>query len=934
MAFVLSATPIYSLNDVLSSTSFSYTNSARHFTQVSALSTINGVPQIVYTALNKIQDVAINNNALIFLTDQVSLSSFLYNKTTVSSTNIGFSGLSYFNKYVFDNDSSVDILSASPQKNNFLIICPYKDNLKFNIIPLKSSMGITNEYNFQKMANGQLSREYDSVYFGNNQNNGYDNVYLQYKATAVPVNLENDISQTVYLPDKIDSFALSAAGFTENGAFGGSEPLNSDIIFVDQFGYGNSTNHGFNDNNSNGQPLCLWLSASKASTEANMIWMERWYDPNLVSQGNAFIATKNANIYNAVKDISSSFIFDKKDKFAYLRFGENRNTTYINSFSANLLCFINTWSNILVDETGNNTGFAVGAYSDEPFSEATMNGSFHFHIPTHQSIQKENFVTTGLWVYQDTWKKGIDTQYIGNFSNNEGYGLFFNTTANQALLTFPTTSGLVFGFNYKGQKVFEKSVLTTTGVSAAKIDYITTDLFGARWIYDSVNKKIYKLDTDDLISELITLPPTATISKMQINSQNHLFALNTKTKTISGFNTYGVLSFTEVLSEYYNTFEIDKNDVIQTDLADILVIDNDNNELKAWGINLYKNNVLFFHIGYKIQALNIDSENNYWVLYDTNKVLKLSSSGEKLFEKTIPVSFAEESSIEFNFVKEIKDNYDFDVGWVIFNDNKYIVKLDTNGNILKRINLRDVVNLKLCGDFGLNVHGDFTGFENKRKFFNIAGNMITSNNPAISLKINLYCGTNIAVHQLNYPTAKLIGWTHIAFSHGFNNGNTVLRLYVNGQTAAEKTITGIYSIYYGSKVSPFIIGGHSGKLGAKNVERSLNNEGYFVGKIDDLRIYNNQLSEFQVRSLFMNKHFDEYKPLTWYCPTPQFTHMEEIVQFHLNRYHGFKSNKYNLRIKNMDVTDETTKNVIESSIRETVKKIAPHYTELNEVIFE
>jgi hypothetical protein len=262
--------------------------------------------------------------------------------------------------------------------------------------------------------------------------------------------------------------------------------------------------------------------------------------------------------------------------------------------------------------------------------------------------------------------------------------------------------------------------------------------------------------------------------------------------------------------------------------------------------------------------------------------------------------------------------------------------MTSNGQIVKRINVKDVVNLKACRDFNLNVRGDFTGFDVRRKYYNFStGDLISSTNPAITLKMNVLCGSNKSIIQIHTPSSDLEGWNHLAFSIQNSGNNTYIKLYVNGNVVATKTLTGIYSIDYGTKVSPFIIGGHSGKLGAKNVERSLNNEGYFIGKVDDARLYKGVLREYEIRGLAMNLHYSKWEPhFTWYMPIPEISYMEEIQQLHTNSYHGSKSNKYNIRIKNLDVTDSDVKDMIEAAIRNSIKKISPLNTELNEVVFE
>jgi hypothetical protein len=245
-----------------------------------------------------------------------------------------------------------------------------------------------------------------------------------------------------------------------------------------------------------------------------------------------------------------------------------------------------------------------------------------------------------------------------------------------------------------------------------------------------------------------------------------------------------------------------------------------------------------------------------------------------------------------------------------------------------------VVNLRACGDLKSNVKGDFSNYDVKRKYSTVNGAVISSTNPAISLKVNITCGTTKAIIQLHTSPLELQGWTHLAFTHQIINNKTILSIYINGTKVSSITIIGIYFIDYGSKVSPFIVGGHSGKLGARNVERSLNNEGYFIGQINDLRIYDKPLDSYEIQALARNLYWNKWSPMIWYMPTPKTTHMEEIVSYHLNRYKGHKSNKYNIRIKNLDIQDEATQLIIANTIKNLLPRISPVNTRLNEVIFD
>lgn len=941
MDFALSANKFLPLSSYLSSNDFVYFNAERQMADEYTSFQIDGVNYRQYELLRKVVDVSFNNDTLSLLTSSIDLREVLNNLKSVSSICIGSSGFMYFNKYYNDlynseQRESVALQESTAIKNNILLVTPYKESTKYNFIPLKSTQGVDYEYNYNDVKRACVTREYDAVYFGNNQDKGYENILAQFKTRSFPVKAKVDSYSVVRIPDKIESFYISSAGLENFGAIWGNKPCNSDIILFDRFGYDSYTDSGFSQNQFNGLPLCLWLSGNGTQPTSAVKWMERWYDPNMVTQGQAFLAQVNTtSALNPVVDKPSNLLVKPKSKLTYLRFGEERNTTFVNSFSSNLQIHFDEWSNIIEDHVHNVKGFSIPSISTDVTEEAHFDGSHHFHVPPTDELILNSNVTVGMWVYQDQWSCGIDTQFFGNFSNDEGYGLFFNTGADSKLLTFPTTSGFVYGFNNKGYRVFEKSLNESLSVSSSRIDYITTDLYGSRWMYDGINKKIYKLDTDDLLEEVVHLAPGTNIDKMQIDSQNNLYVLDVAAKRLSGFDSEGNLFWGPFGPTEYNNFEINQNDLVSLDFADILVLDTKNNKVKALGTNIYINNNLFYHVGAKIQALNVDMQNNIWVFYKSNRILKLTCEGFKIFDIELSLPFSGETSVEMNFVKEIYKNCDTDVLWAVFNTNNYIVKLDQDGNILKRLNIKDVVNLKNCRDFYLNVKGDFTGFSSKRKFnkFGIR-DFITSTNPAISLNINLNCGDNKLTVRLNTKAIGLRGWNHIAFSHEIEGNLTHLKLFINGHEKASRTLEGTYFIDYGTKVSPFIIGGRSGKLGATNVEIGLNKENFFRGEINDIRIYNKPLDEFELRGLAENIYFQDWEDLTWYIPTLTRTYMEELRGFHLNQYHGSKSNKFNVTIKNMQITDEDTKEVIESAIRASIKKFTPIHTELNEIIFE
>lgn len=886
------------LSSVVENLDYRFFNTDRNFTSMSAVSSFEGIEFIDYPELLDTVDISIQNDNLTFLT---------------KSKNFDWLDTDLKNKFVYyAADKTVDISSSQQIKTNFLLTSPYKSDFKYNVIPLKSSQGTDGEYDYNKISSSTVSREYNAVYQAPNTN-----LILQYEATTVPLTFKSDNYTQFFIPPEVQSFTFENGGFEKNGAYSGNCPANSDLIFLDQF----DTN--FNDQNFNGQPLCVWLSGNT--------WMERWYDPNNITQGNALLPLVNtASSINPVVDIVPSRELAAKNKVQYLRHGPQRNLTYINSISSHLALKVDSWSNrVRFNEV---EGFAVNSISDEVYSQLNMDGTFHMHFPPTDKLLDKNDMSVGMWINQESWSSGIDTQYFGNFSDGEGYGLFYNTGANSNLLTFPTENGLIYGFNPRGIKVMEKSVLESLSLSSSKLDFVTTDLFGVRWVYDSINKKIYKIETDDLIKQVIDLPSTANITHMEVNRTNNLYTFDSAAVRIRGYDSSGDLIYSDTAATY-STFTFDLDNVLQRDYADFLEVDSQNNIFKINGINLYKNNELFYHVGERTSSIKLDSQDNIYILRK-NRLLKISPQGFKQFDIVLDLpGVLQDWNQEMGFVKTNSRKSDYDALWLIFNQLNYVISVNTDGKILKRIDLKNMVNLRACGDLKSNVKGDFSNYDVKRKYSTVNGAVISSTNPAISLKVNINCGTSRGIVQLHTSPLELQGWTHLAFTHQIVDDQTILSIYINGTKVATNTTSGIYFIDYGSKVSPFIMGGHSGKLGARNVERSMNNEGYFIGQINDLRIYDKPLDSYEIQALARNLYWNKWSPMIWYMPTPKTTHMEEIVSYHLNRYKGHKSNKYNIRIKNLDIQDEATQLVIANTIKNLLPRISPVNTQLNEVIF-
>ena len=909
---ILSAVSIESFVSRVQPLKISYVNEGKH-SKLSAKTDTSLSGLSSYAAFYNVRDIEITNNSISFLTDNICLSSLMndgYNLSKETLNNY------YVRSLIGADDFGVEIQSTKEIKNHYLITSPLSSELVFNIIPLKTEQGINEE-----QGGFNCLRNYKSLQFSKAPDADNQDLFMEYKSSYVPVVVASDKEITITVSGNNISVPISSMGLIESGAIGGDQPLNSDVIYLTRNSIKNTTNN---------LPLCLWLSGSSVLQGLPKQWMERWYDPNNISQGNAFIAPVNTSNFGPVVDIPSVAQIKSGDVLTYNRLGPVRNSSYLDYISDTQSYYISSWGHTFTDAVNKVDGFIEGDYSYISKS-FILDGSVHGHIPPHDKLLKDYNFTTSFWVYKDDWSFGPDAQIFGNFSNFEGYGINYSTGGTTSLITFPANNGMIYGFNPKGYKIFEKDLTKSLGLTAPHISHIVTDFFGARWLHDSFNNKLIKLESDDLLSNIIDLPVGADIKTMKLNKLNQVVLLNSQTHTISAIDQNGNLAADYLISPRFNNFEILGNNTITTSIADEMLSDNNNNVFKSIGSNIYRNDVMFFHVGKKINCMRFDLANNLWILYDNNKILTISSNQKILLQVTLPLAFSEKS-FEMNFVKEIINRQEQDVLWIVCNTNRYIIKLDSKGQIIKRLDLNKVVNLNKCNPFGLTTKGDFTDYEIRRKFERSDGGQnISTQNPAFAIKMNLICGNNTEFFEIFHPVQDLRGWVHFALSHEITNNNTIIRLFINGIERMTKLLNGIKKVNFGTKVSPFIIGGTSGKLGANNLERSINNE-YFVGEFDELRIYQKPLHPFEILSLANNLYYNNWNEFIMNIPTDQYTCLEKVKFFHMNRPPGHKSNKFNLKIKGF--TDQIIQDSIRQYILSNIDNFKPAHTILNEIIFE
>jgi hypothetical protein len=539
-------------------------------------------------------------------------------------------------------------------------------------------------------------------------------------------------------------------------------------------------------------------------------------------------------------------------------------------------------------------------------------------------------MSVSLWSNGD-FSSNVDSQLFGNYYNETGYGIFYNTGTPTNLISIPTVSDNLFALNSRGYKVFEKDFKQDLDLADLEIRFVKTDIFGNRWLYDKHNQYLYKMENDDLVIKSVKLPSDANITKIDCYSNNNIAFFNTTTNTLSTIDSYGTFLSSTAVSSHISTFEIDLNDVVVYEDAEFLAVNRKNQKVKTVGPTVLIDNVKVLHLNKSPTAMRLDLEDNIWFLIDNN-IVKLSPKGDFVFSKKIQTLTSLYDG-EICFVKSVVKGKESINLWVVFNSQKFVAVLNSNGDLIKRINLLKIFAGKYCSDFNLSVKGDFTGFDNKRKFENIDGLYITPENASFTLRLGLECGNVNTLVQMHHSVKQYKGWTHLGFILESVRDKTFIYFIINGNLVQTKTLNGNYKINYGYKTAPFIMGGHSGKLGAKNLEKSIIGKEYFVGQLDDVRVYNRALNLFDMQNLALYKYYKGWTDLVVYTKCPPMTIMEELAAVHINRYKGFKSNQFNIKIKNI-TNDATIQSEIKRYIKSNISHFIPANTVLNDIIFE
>jgi len=907
-----------------------------------------------------VSDSPLTHNAravgLISDDDYSGSNDYMFNVTFYASAfNTGFNSsinwVKYFNDFnnkQHNKDVNID-RSINDISQNYLISLPYKTKItgntsEVNINNLKNIETPEYEFATAPYISGGLSlssvdtpeaikrREYEQIFMGTNQDEGYDNPFLEFSAYTKAMTFVKDALTYFHYPITAPRIALSAAGLVEAGSIPGTSPVRADKIWKKMANYSKNIQWGNSQQWQRGTFLCSWLSGSEDyNPHVKGVWKDRWYYPGYITPVQAGSAVEMVYFGHTpvVWDEDSSMTFDPGVWYKYYHKGEDGNLTIVKSLTGNgtaLGLWLDEWAATTIDKSPNdNDGIIQPEFTDDMVvgDNLKLNGiDQECFVPYNSTYNTNGEITVSFWAKANDWNnvKGnhfVDNNFRGGWSIGYSNGFF-----TPIVPTFDTTYGHVILSN-NDNSILTDTLIPISGAVYADPVAILIDKNLFTWVLDNgVNKSLYKLDYNGNILKQIHFS-NITLQDMVLDRDQNIWILNSN--QLSAINTFGYLVSTATGTG--NSIDVNKsNTIIVSDYSDICV-DNSNN---VWGIsaqNVYKNNLLMLS-GTNISRLACDKDNNIWLLNTTTDFIKLNNIGAFILSGSVtnnPVV----SSRAIGFTNEYSAGQYKDYVWIVQGSDQILYKYDIVGNyvsdnvITNGIDLTQYLSHKKS-TIQFNANGDFTGYDWDRKF-----RYLVYGGSVVEAKLTLGSLISSQTLVLTQPTSTLSTNDIHQFVITYDTDGTY-KFYVDNVLRDSESVA-VGSLIYHEYENGLVIGGNMGRSVDLDTELKTNKY-HFEGQISDVRIYDWPLNNSDIGHLYFLK--SEFKDLVWNMPTGVQNYLEEVERFFKHKLPGLKSQFYNIKLNGLQITDTSTRSLIETIIRNTVTKVAPAYTELYRIIWD
>lgn len=369
-----------------------------------------------------------------------------------------------------DNISSIsNDKSAFNLRSQFLFHYQYNDDNHINFIPLKNTQtykgeNIRGSYKIGTSLNNPdvNFKVYSSINSGYNQEFGSDNIMLNFVFTDQTYEINDGEDFSFRIEDNGDypmlpftQININDSKLIKNGSFGSSSPHFADKMKCTQSHIGTKLD---SVTPNNGTYLCTWLY--KPSHEADAVWMDRYYYPDMISRRKALTGVstfkesfdnyldKNYKLGNdeTISNLSKEESDELKksiektieqnsyfDKVSDMVITPNKNYIYSRLSSDMVSNEIESLSPYLIKNIENKSGVEIEAENAINFDNDTW-----FKI-NHKKFNKTNQINFNTDIYISPKKKmglqlfGTDYKHGFNIQNRKDLCPFFYMASDTCL---------------------------------------------------------------------------------------------------------------------------------------------------------------------------------------------------------------------------------------------------------------------------------------------------------------------------------------------------------------------------------------------------------------------------------------------------------------------------------------------------------------------
>ena len=779
-------------------------------------------------------------------------------------------------------------------------------------------------------------REYTTLYTGNDQEKGNNNIALTYVLYDKDVRVKSGANTLFTAPSSLYPFEklnINDTRFVLNGSLGGPTPLVSDKIYCK---YKNTTQ--FN----NGRYLCTWLSAN--TPQEYGVWVDRYYYPDVLtkvrtlSSNDSFGISFANNVDSSTlalykEDIYKEAYFDKKSDlciepntaFMYQRLGEPDYRNIITStspYASGFNTYFNT-KNAIVEYNSSEIVYDTTKYSRYTVEPINSTGQFTVSFDIYVNPDKMygyqlmgNKTSHGFGVQNDT----IITPFIYVKNNNDLY--IYNSDYNLLSITtfekdirdviigrplenfyIACKDGYIYKVNALGNKVKLEVVPEIVGYK----NYTQTDDF-ITFLMDYNGLCITVQKNTLAVVAKFTATPLEVYKDLpsKINYSQSIVTYNDKVYYIPGdmvkYDTYNsdIVFFVQAGRTLirYN---------LRTD--EVLTFAKSNSIITDFNIDENKNIVVAY--GDSIAVFTSTRKLLYKVAFETISALK----GSRILNVDFIKGDYSQSSPITSISLLVQDTT---------NVIRFVLIQPEDGDV----NVTPV-STGLSGDFLPTVA---VSPRYPQTNFNYLATKELQNSLKFNLTlINYLSGEDIVNKSISFNLNNIDTGYH-TFTYRFDSIQGNITLFVDGVKYTNLTVPpGKYKIQNLFADDFFV--GTTGFFNGVDLATYLNQPGYYYIrdlKIKNLFLYNRALYDSEIIAL--NLYDKSVSDIVLSLPYGQRNNIEEIER--VFKYSGGSSSKsVDINIQSLNITDPTICNNIRNMLLEDAKNILPVGVSINNINF-